>query len=156
MGKKIADQVPIQLQHVHQNQYLAQQHHRREIKQKLIRNFFKFEKADSDQQGKGCRGKNKNENAEGFMIDFKEQGQRIAKYGYAADQDFNDANDQYDTIVFQKSFPVKSGAGGDRTLDLLHAMQALSQLSYSPKTTFKDLFRKFLSSYLLPYLFIQN
>ena len=24
------------------------------------------------------------------------------------------------------------GAGGDRTLDLLHAMQALSQLSYSP------------------------
>ncbi len=101
MGKKITDQVPIQLQHVHQNQYLAQQHHRREIKQKLIRDPFKSEKADSDQQGKGRRGKNKNENAEGFMIDFKEQGQRIAKYGYAADQDFNDTNDQYDTIVFQ-------------------------------------------------------
>ncbi len=25
------------------------------------------------------------------------------------------------------------GAEGDRTLDLLHAMEALSQLSYSPK-----------------------
>ena len=27
---------------------------------------------------------------------------------------------------------VSGGAGGARTLDLLHAMQALSQLSYSP------------------------
>ena len=28
---------------------------------------------------------------------------------------------------------VKSGANEDRTRDLLHAMQALSQLSYGPK-----------------------
>ncbi len=29
--------------------------------------------------------------------------------------------------------PLASGAEGSRTLDLLHAMQALSQLSYGPK-----------------------
>ena len=33
-------------------------------------------------------------------------------------------------------FLCLGGADGDRTHDLLHAMEALSQLSYSPKRTF--------------------
>src|SRR5690606_3280042 len=50
----------------------------------------------------------------------------------------------YNMIIFnlQVHFSVRfaSGGGGkrDRTADLLHAMQALSQLSYTPGTNSKD------------------
>nr|CBI80135.1 hypothetical protein B11C_10095 [Bartonella sp. 1-1C] len=36
------------------------------------------------------------------------------------------------SIVLRKIFYLFGGAKRDRTADLLHAMQALSQLSYSP------------------------
>ena len=36
-------------------------------------------------------------------------------------------------LLYQLSYTAKfGGADGDRTRDLLHAMEALSQLSYSP------------------------
>ena len=48
-------------------------------------------------------------------------------------------------LLYQLSYTAKfGGADGDRTRDLLHAMEALSQLSYSPKfAILKD------SSYIL-------
>ena len=43
----------------------------------------------------------------------------------------------FETVAYTNSatlaWEAKCGAEGDRTPDLLHAMQALSQLSYSPK-----------------------
>ena len=38
-------------------------------------------------------------------------------------------------LLIEKSTSTDGGARRDRTADLLHAMQALSQLSYSPEKT---------------------
>jgi hypothetical protein len=45
------------------------------------------------------------------------------------------------------SFDLIGGAKRDRTADLLHAMQALSQLSYSPNDGHFKLNKKNLSNY---------
>ena len=42
------------------------------------------------------------------------------------------------TLVFRRGFTNFGGAKRDRTADLLHAMQALSQLSYSPTCNFTN------------------
>ncbi|WP_205904593.1 hypothetical protein, partial [Pseudomonas viridiflava] len=40
--------------------------------------------------------------------------------------------DLFNTLFYQSLIRAFVGGTGDRTADLLHAMQALSQLSYSP------------------------